>query len=48
MHLLTLKRLKLHFTNPLAKVELEFYIVSLINFIQLQLYKVKAQGVQVC
>ena len=29
MHLLTLKKLTLHFTNPLVNVALKFYVVNL-------------------
>ena len=33
MHLLTLKRLTLHLTNPLADIVLKFYVVSLTSFL---------------
>ena len=47
MHLLTLKRLTLHFTNPLVNVALKFY-VGLAYFMQFQFLKVDTQSIQVC
>ena len=34
MHLLTLKRLMLHFTKTLGNVALKFYVVSLISIFE--------------
>ena len=44
MHLLTLKKLTLHFTNPLVNVALKFYVVSLFNFMQLLPLKLETQS----
>ena len=47
MHLLTLKRLTLHFTSPLVNVALKFYVVSLTSC-NFNFLKVETQSVQVC
>ena len=47
MHLLTLKNLALHFTNPLVNLALKFYVVSLTSC-NFNFLKVETQNVQVC
>ena len=47
MHLLMLKRLMLHFTNPLVYIVLKFYVVSLTSC-NFNILKVETQSLQVC